>query len=66
MVQTKTSMGMCHTFHPESFIQDHGALKSRKAGFFGGLQFILNVEQEEYVVSDTDSPNNVMAGIMVT
>jgi hypothetical protein len=45
---TITSMGVCYTFQPESFAQDHGVVKSRRAGSLGGLMLTISIDQRNY------------------
>ena len=51
-VSRKTQMGMCHTFHPQSYIDKNKgeALKCTRAGTNGGLSIIMNVLQDEYML----------------
>ena len=50
LVTTKTQMGKCYTFHPQSYINKYGPLVSKKAGVQGGLTMRIDVQQEEYQV----------------
>ena len=50
MVQTRTDMGVCFTFHPQSYIKANGTLKSTRAGGLGGLSILMNINQYEYRV----------------
>ena len=52
-------MGLCFTFHPQSYIHKHGALMSNRAGSIGGLKLDVNIEQHEYIVG------SMAAGIQV-
>ena len=48
---TVTEMGVCHTFHPQSYIEEHGkSLTADRAGSVGGLQLMINVQQFDYTV----------------
>ena len=53
IVPTVTEMGVCHTFHPRSYIEEHGeSLISDRAGSLGGLSVIMNVEQFDYMLGE--------------
>ena len=58
--QIKTTMGLCYIFHPQSYIEKYGALKSTRTGFAGGLHFAINIQQYEYLIG------NFLAGIKVS
>ena len=49
LVTKVTQMGYCYTFHPQSYIEKHGALLSTRPGQAGGLHFEVNLQQDEYV-----------------
>ena len=50
-----TQNGFCYTFHPQSYIEKHGALVSDRAGQAGGLFFRIDLQQHEYLVGDSNS-----------
>jgi hypothetical protein len=56
----KTSMGFCYSFHSARYIERAGALMSRTEGSLGGLSLLLDIQQDEYLVTHGNS-----AGIMV-
>ena len=46
---TVTEMGVCHTFNPQSYIEEHGeSLMANRAGSKGGLHIMMNVQQFDY------------------
>ena len=47
-------MGMCLTFNSKQYIENHVRLKSVQPGKSHGLQVVVNVEVDEYVVSMED------------
>ena len=53
MVPWKIRMGMCHSFHPQSYIENENeSLISTRAGKQGGLMLVLNIAQYEYRYGD--------------
>jgi hypothetical protein len=49
MVARGTDMGVCHTFHPQSYIDDMGEAKAAtSAGQTGGFTLMIDVEQHLY------------------
>ena len=49
-VSTKTQMGFCYTFHPNSYMEKYGALFTTRTGFAGGLFMLVDVGQYEYQI----------------
>ena len=50
-----TQIGFCYTFHPQSYVEKHGALVSNRAGQAGGLFLRIDLQQHEYLVGDSNS-----------
>ena len=50
-----TQNGFCYTFHPQSYVEKHGALVSNRAGQAGGLFIRIDLDQHEYLVGTSNS-----------
>ena len=62
LVNKLTEMGVCHTFHPQSYIEaNEKALESHTAGTSGGFSIMIDIQQDEYTVGGPGS-----AGVKVT